>query len=453
MGEKKTLDLTQGTIWKVLAAFILPIIAGSLIQQLYTTVDAIIVGRFVGKEGLAAVDSVGTLFKFPINFLNGMSAGATIIVSRFFGQKNDDELDCTIHTAYTIALILGVVCSAAGAVFAPILLNWLAVPQDIYGITLLYVRIYFAGLWTVTLYNMISGVIRAFGDSKSPLYILILCCVFNVLGDLILVGGLKMGVAGVAWPSVVSRAVAAVLILRAGANPENTVCLDAASLHHVDTALAGRILRIGIPSAFENSLFQAGRILVVAIITVFGTVQISANAVANNLDGFSIIPGQAIGLAMIAVVGRAVGAQDTAQATAYTRKLMLWAYLALGVTAGSVLLFLRPILGLYALSDETLALAMLLIRLHAGFAIFMWPVAFVLPNALRAAGDVNFTMVVSIISMVVWRLGFSYILGLQMGWGAVGVWIGMIVDWVCRLTCFVARFASGAWKTKYKPGA
>ena len=307
MGEKKTLDLTQGTIWKVLAAFILPIIAGSLIQQLYTTVDAIIVGRFVGKAGLAAVDSVGTLFKFPINFLNGMSAGATIIVSKFFGQKNEDELDCTIHTAYTIALILGIVCSAAGVVLAPMLLKLMAVPQDIYAITLLYVRIYFAGLWTVTLYNMISGVIRAFGDSKSPLYILILCCVVNVLGDILLVGGLHMGVAGAAIATIAAQAISAILAMGI-LSRKHSHCHQHVWQIKFCRSHTGMMLKLGLPLAFQSILFPIANSIVQANVNTMGTDQIAAWAVCAKLDLVIWLIADAMSPALSTYVAQNLGA-------------------------------------------------------------------------------------------------------------------------------------------------
>ena len=152
---------------------------------------------------------------------------------------------------------------------------------------------------------------------------------------------------------------------------------------------------------------------------------------------------------MITVVGRCVGARDNEQAAAYTRRLVRWAYLTMGLFNGAILLFVGPLVGIYALSGETMELAILLVRIHCGCGLLLWPVAFVLPNALRAANDVKFTMTVSILSMAVWRIGFSYLLGVQMGYGAVGVWIAMVVDWVCRTICFVWRFHSGVWKTKY----
>ena len=257
----------------------------------------------------------------------------------------------------------------------------------------------------------------------------------------------KMGVDGVAWPSVVSRVVAAALILRKCYQKGNAITVPKTT--RLDAKMIKRILGIGIPSAFENSLFEAGRILVVSMISTFGTVQIAANAVANNLDGMGVIPGKALSLAMITVVGRCVGAGDSEQAVYYTRKLSLWSYIAMGLSNGAILLFLHKLIGIYALSGETMVLSETLVRIHAGFAILLWTLSFVLPNALRAANDVKFTMLVSILSMAVWRLGFSYLLCVRMGWGAVGVWIAMIIDWMCRVTCFVIRFRSGVWKNKY----
>ena len=248
--------------------------------------------------------------------------------------------------------------------------------------------------------------------------------------------------------SVLSRVVAAALILRKCYQKGNSITVPKTT--RLDAKMTKRILGIGIPSAFENSLFEAGRILVVSMISTFGTAQIAANAVANNLDGMGVIPGKALSLAMITVVGRCIGARDDEQAVYYTRKLTVWSYIAMGLSNGAILLFLHKLIGIYALSGETMVLSELLVRIHAGFAILLWTLSFVLPNALRAANDVKFTMIVSILSMAVWRLGFSYLLCVRMGWGAVGVWIAMIIDWVCRVTCFVLRFRSGVWKTKYQ---
>ena len=272
--------------------------------------------------------------------------------------------------------------------------------------------------------------------------------IINIVGNAFCIFVLRMGVAGVAVPTLVSRVLGAVIILKLTTRHDNVARVTWDGVKHLQPQMAKNILYIGIPSALENSLFQLGRVLVVSMISLFGTVHISANAVANNLDGMGCIVGQAIGLAMITVVGRCVGAQQLDQASYFTKKLLLWDYIAQGATNALILIFLNPLLSVYTLSDETRRLAWLLVMIHAGSAIFLWPAGFVLPNALRAANDVRFTMLTSILSMGIWRLAFSYILCVQMGMGAVGVWIAMVVDWVCRVTCFVVRFVSGAWKKK-----
>ena len=210
--------------------------------------------------------------------------------------------------------------------------------------------------------------------------------------------------------------------------------------------MARSILGIGIPSAMENSVFQLGRIVVVSMISLSGTVQIAANAVANNLDGLAIIPGQAYELAMIAVVGRCIGARDIPQARYYTRRMMKGSYLSVGGVSLAMLAGLPLLLGLYEISDATWQLSWLLVVIHLTMGILIWPASFVLPCALRAANDVKFPMWVSILSMAIWRLGFSYLLAVRLGWGAVGVWIAMVVDWICRTICFAGRWASGRWE-------
>ena len=322
-----------------------------------------------------------------------------------------------------------------------------AIDADVLDASVLYLRIIAISYPFLALYNGGAALFRSMGNSRISMQISVLMNIINIVGNAVCIFGLKMGVDGVAWPSVVSRVVAAVLIL--GKCYQKGHALQVPRTVQLDVGMTRRILGIGIPSAFENSLFEAGRILVVSMISTFGTVQIAANAVANNLDGMGVIPGKALSLAMITVVGQCVGARDYEQAVHYTRKLTLWAYLTMGLFNGAILLFLRPLVGIYALSGETMELAIQLVTIHAGCAIFFWPLSFVLPNALRAANDVKFTMIVSILSMAVWRLGFSYLLCVRMGWGAVGVWIAMVIDWVCRVICFVARFRSGVWKNKY----
>jgi Na+-driven multidrug efflux pump len=234
--------------------------------------------------------------------------------------------------------------------------------------------------------------------------------------------------------------------------PHQELRLTKQGLSRLDGPMMGSILRIGVPSACENCFFSLGRLIVASMITLFGTSQVSANAVAGNIDRLGIIIGQAMGLAMVTVVGQCIGARDTEQAKYYTKKLLGWTYLAQGLTNVLIVLFVGNLVDFYStLAPETRALAMRLSTMHAALAIVFWPVSFVLPNALRAANDVKFTMWAGIFSMLVCRILGSWVLCVHFGMGATGVWMAMITDWVCRTSFFVPRMLPGKWKTKYRP--
>lgn len=441
---------TKSELWQL----IWPLLVEQALAVTVGMADTMMVSR-AGEAAISGVSLVDMINNLIINLFAALATGGAVVISQYLGARDRRDAERgagqLVLLSGMLGLAVGALCLAAAVPIVRAVYG--ALDADVFAASVEYLRITAVSYPFLALYNAGAALFRSMGNSRISMRVSILMNVINIIGNAIGVFVLHQGVAGVAWPSVISRAVAAVLILRAAASADNAVTLHSGEMRRLDGALVRRILNIGVPSAFENSLFQAGRILVVSIIAAFGTVQISANAVANNLDGMGIIPGQALGLAMIAVVGRCVGARDNEQAVRYTRGLMLAAYAAMLLSNGAILIFLPQLLGLYELSGETAALALLLVRIHAGCGLLLWPAAFVLPNALRAAGDVRFTMLVSILSMAVWRLGFSYVLAMRMGQGAVGVWIAMVIDWVCRCICFVWRFARGKWKEKYHPDA
>jgi putative MATE family efflux protein len=410
--------------------------------------DTMMVSR-CGEAAISGVSLVDMINNLIIVLFAALATGGAVVVSQYLGAKEQEKANASAGQLILLSAILGTVVAALCILFARPMISacYGSIDADVLDAGVLYLKITALSYPFLALYNAGAALFRSMGNSKISMQISFLMNVINIVGNAVCIFGLKMGVDGVAWPSVVSRVVAAFLILRRCYQKGNALTVPKTT--RLDARMTRRILGIGIPSAFENSLFEAGRILVVSMISTFGTVQIAANAVANNLDGMGVIPGKALSLAMITVVGRCVGAGDSEQAVYYTRKLSLWSYIAMGLSNGAILLFLHKLIGIYALSGETMVLSETLVRIHAGFAILLWTLSFVLPNALRAANDVKFTMLVSILSMAVWRLGFSYLLCVRMGWGAVGVWIAMVIDWMCRVTCFVIRFRSGVWKNKY----
>ena len=433
---------------KELLRLVGPLLVEQLLAVTVGMADTMMVSR-CGEAAISGVSLVDMINNLIIVLFAALATGGAVVVSQYLGAKEQNRADNSAGQLILLSGLLGLAVAVICFVLARpmIRLFYGSIEADVLDAGVLYLKIIAISYPFLALYNAGAALFRSMGNSKISMQVSVLMNVINVVGNAVCIFGLKMGVDGVAWPSVISRVVAAVLIL--GRCYRQGQALTVPKTFRLEGAMAKRILGIGIPSAFENSLFQAGRILVVSMISTFGTVQIAANAVANNLDGMGCIPGQAISLAMITVVGRCIGAGDNQQAIHFTRKLLLWAYIAMGISNGLILLFLRPLVGIYALSGETMALAILLVRIHAGSGLFLWPASFVLPNALRAANDVKFTMVVAILSMAVWRLGFSYLLCVLLGWGAVGVWVAMVIDWICRVICFVTRFRSGAWKNKY----
>ena len=280
---RKNRRLTSGNITGAILAFILPMMLGSLIQQLYTMTDSVIVGQFTGKNGLAAINSVETLFRFPLNFMNGLAAGATILISRAFGANDREDLRQSVHAALALAVILGVVFTAAGVLATPLLMRAMSIPEEIWDMTQTYTRIYFGGLWAMVLYNMTAGILRAFGDSRSPLYVLILCSAVNIVGDLLLVGVFHLGVAGAAAATVAAQIISAAAVL----------FLLNRSMHGELIAKGGLCLpknrffdmmRKGLPLGIQSILFPIANSIIQASVNTMGTDAIAAWGICAKLD-------------------------------------------------------------------------------------------------------------------------------------------------------------------------
>ncbi len=270
----------------------------------------------------------------------------------------------------------------------------------------------------------------------------------NICGNALLIFVFHLGVAGAAIATLVSRIMGAVIMLVILKEPHPMLHIPSLRKPQWDGAMVKRILHVGVPNGLENGMFQVGKILIQSLVATLGTTAIAANAVASNLSGFLTIPGSAVSLAMITVVGRCVGAKEFKQARRYVFRLMNITYLSMLLLSGAILLLCPYIIGAYQLSPETAALASQLILVYSIVCLFLWPTSFVLPNALRAAGDANFTMLVSSLSMLLFRIAFSYLLVIQFRMGLLGVWLAMMIDWLTRSIAFVWRYLSGRWEQK-----
>ena len=377
-----------------------------------------------------------------------VATGGAVIASQYLGHRERDKAceassQLMVVTAFC-ALLFTVISLAARKPLLSLLFG--QIDADVMDAALTYLTISALSFPFLASFNSSSALFRAMNDSRTPTIVSLGMNVMNLIGNAILIFGMGWGVAGAAISTLFSRVMAAVVMFALSLNRQRQLCVRMNEMMRVDTKLVGQILYIGIPSGIENGIFELGRIVVVSMISTFGTVQIAANAVANNLDGLGVLAGAAMNLAILTVVGRCVGAHDNDQVRYYTRRLLKIEYAMMAVVNITLLAALPLILNLYTLSDASRELATQLI-FHDGFAMLLWPLALSLPNALRAANDVKSTMVLSIGSMVCFRVVLSYVVGVKMGYGALGVWFAMLVDWLFRAIVYVWRFKQGKWES------
>ncbi|PXV84733.1 putative MATE family efflux protein [Lachnotalea glycerini] len=432
---------------KALKRLIIPLIIEQILAITVGMADTMMISR-AGEAAISGVSLVDMINNLLINVFAAISTGGAVVTSQYIGKKRKDLACSSAKQLIYITVLISLGIMVLTIVFRIPLLNLLfgTIDHDVMKNAITYLIISAISYPCLALYNSCAALFRSTGNSKISMQISLGMNIINVIGNAIFIFHFNMGVAGAALASLIARSSAAVIMLILSCNSQNEVYIDHIFKLEISTPIIKKILNIGIPNGFENSIFQLGRVVVVSIISYFGTVQIAANAVANNLDAMGCIAGVAMNLAMITVVGQCVGAGDYKQAVYYTKKVLKLTYV-ITICINIVILITMPlILSIYDLSPETLELATILIFIHDGIAMILWPASFTLPNALRASNDVKFTMYISVFSMCMFRILLSYILGKHYGMGAIGVWIAMVVDWMFRATCFIGRFVSGKWK-------
>lgn len=434
-----------------LRRLILPLILEQALAITVGMADTMMISS-VGEAAVSGVSLVDMFNMLIFSVLSALSTGGAVVVSQNLGAKRADEARKSAKQLLVTVLVFSIVLAAVIIVFRKGLLKLFfgSIEPEVMDAALIYLMISAVSFPFLGIYNSCAALFRSMGKANITFIVSIIGNVINVIGNGICIFGLHMGVAGVALPSLLSRMIMGMILYILLKNPKYEVYFERERFR-ADFKIIQKILYIGIPSGIENGIFQLGRVMVVSIISGFGTIQIAANGVANSLDNIGSLAGQAMNLAMITVIGRCVGADDQQQIRYYMKKLLLITYGATALVNIPILLGLGPILSLYGLGAETTSLAKILVIIHNGMAIFLWPMSFTFPNMLRACNDVRYPMIMSILSMFVFRVGLSYILGAQFGMGAVGVWIAMIVDWIFRIMSFMGRYFHGDWKkTMYK---
>lgn len=432
---------------RALKKLIVPLVIERFLAVMVGMADTIMVSS-AGEAAVSSVALVDLINVLIINVFAALATGGAVVAAQAIGARDMERAGRAANQLIYIISGISLVLMALVLCFKTGLLRLLfgQVEPEVMAGAITYFVISGLSYPFIAIYNGCAALLRATGNSRASMYVSALMNGLNIVGNAILVYGFHQGVAGVATATLCSYIVAAVAMLALLHSPDSALRLHHLLRFRFDPPMMGRILSIGVPNGLENGMFQLGRVLLVSMISTFGTAQIAANAVANSIDNFGIIPGQAIGLAMVPVIGQCVGAEVWDQVRLYTKKLMKIAYFCMALLNAALILCLPLILRLYNLSDEARRYAFLLILIHCGCAILLWPPSFTLPNALRAAGDVKVPMVVSISSMAVVRLGFSAVLGVHFGLGVIGVWIAMVCDWLVRDVCFLLRVRRKLWK-------
>ena len=421
---------------KDLKKLILPLVLEQFLAILVGMVDTVMISG-VGEAAVSGVSLVDNINILVINITAAMATGGAVVAGHFLGQKDSESAGkaawqlILFSSAASVVIFLMLVAFHRPLLYA-IFGN---VEAEVMSSAVTYLLITAISIVPLAVYNSCVALFRAMNGAKTTLMISILMNAINVVGNAILIFGAGMGVAGAAIATTVSRTVAAIAIFGMMFQTDRQIHIKGRVDWHINVRLIKKILYIGIPNGVENSLFQLGKILLLSLISTFGTYAMAANAVCNTLAGFNILPGQAIGLALVSVAAVCIGAGDFEQARYYTKKLMLIAVISIAALSAVLIGFSPWIMKVYHLSPETEQLAIQVIRYHAVLAMLIWVPSFTLPNTLRAAGDVVWTMFIAIGSMWVFRIGASYVFHNNFHMGLLGVWVAMTIDWAFRSIC------------------
>lgn len=433
---------------KALTALILPLIIEQFLAVLVGMADSIMIAS-VGEAAVSGVSLVDQVMLLIINLFGALATGGAVVAGQYLGRKNPEEADKAANQLIWFVTILAVGVMGLVYLGKNMILQGVfgQIEPDVMEYANTYLLIVTASVPFIALYNGGAAIFRTMGNSKITMTVSLIMNAINVVGNAILIYGFHCGVEGVAIPTLVSRMTAAILITVLLSNEKQVLHLQKTLRYRPEKETIKKILKIGIPNGLENSMFQLGKVLVLSLVSTFGTYAIAANAVCNVLASFQILPGMALSLAVTTVISRCVGAKDYEQVSYYTKKLLAISYISMFVTTIVICVALPFIMDVYNLSPETAKVAEEIMIFHSVSCVLIWTPAFTLPSILRATGDAKTCMLISIPCMWIFRIGFSYILGKYFGIGVFGVWVAMVIDWVVRVIFFVLRYCRGKWKT------
>ena len=438
---------TKKDIWSL----VWPLMIEQLLAITLGIADIIMVAT-LGESAVSGVSLVDSIFIFINQLFAALATGGSVVCSQYIGKGSPELASKTAKQLLITVFVSAAVVAAIGFFSMNGLLSALFgnIEPDVMQNANTYFFWMLVGLPSVAVYNACAALFRAQRNSRISMFTGFVINVLNIGGNAIMLYGLHSGVEGVAIPTFIARTTAAVILLVLLYEPRRNQIFSIKGIIRTkpDVYLIKKILQIGVPNGLENSMFQLGKILVITLVATFGTGAIAANAASNTISAFEVLPASSIGLAMLTVIGQCMGAKRPDEAVYYTKRMMAAAYISMAALNVPLLLSARWLIGIYGMSPETTELGWRMLMCHGLTGIIFWPASFTLPNALRAANDARYTMIVSLISMWTVRVGLSYVYANTFGLGAFGVWVAMSTDWVFRGLFFVIRFKSGKWKNR-----
>ncbi len=434
-----------------LKKIIIPLVIEQFLTVTIGMLDTVMVAH-AGEAAVSGVSLVDSINLLMLYILSALAAGGAATISQFMGAGNMKNANKAAKQLVWIVTLVAIGVMLVMLVFRKGLLSMVfgGVTSEVMGNAQIYFLFTALSYPFLGLYNAGASIFRAMGNSKISMNVSFMMNVVHLLINAVLIYAMNMGAAGAAISTLLSRILGAAMIMILVYDKNLPVHVEKLFSYKPDFKIIKRICGIGIPNGAENGMFQFGKVITQSLVSSMGTVSIAANAAANGLSSLQYASGTAIGMAMITVVGRCVGAEEKQQAKYYARKLLIIAYALMASVAIIMAIFAKPLVGMYGLSAQASDMAIKLLVIHSIVLALIHPVAFCLANSFRAANDVSYTMIVAIASMWICRIGFSYIFVKFFDMGLYGVWFAMFCDWAVRAVIFGIRFVRGTWLTKYR---
>ena len=434
---------------RFLLMLIVPLIAEQFLAITIGMVDTVMVAS-VGEAAVSSVSIVDSISHLIVQLFASFATGGAVVASQYLGRRDqasaNDAAKQLFILSLSVAMLLLAVCMPIRKNIISLIFG--SIDTLVLNNSTTYFKYILLSLPFLASYNACAALFRSMGNSKVSLMVSTLMNITNIAGNAYFIFALDMGVAGAGLATLLSRILGATIMVILISNHRNIIFIHKIWKFEWHWHKVRKILEIGIPTGIEGSIFHIGRLLVQSFIASFGTVALAANAIANSVSSLANIPGRAINMASITIIGQSLGAKRPDQAVRYGKRLLFMAYGSIALITIPIFFLAPSVAQLFNLSPEASLLASNIIRTAMVASTLLWPFSFTIPNFLRAAGDVRYTMVVSMFSMWVFRVASSYVLAFYLGFGVYGVWFGMYIDWLCRAILYFGRFVRGKWQTK-----